>query len=240
MSDEFNQQPKPMNKILVIEDERSIRLNLLKLLTVEGFQAIAAENGSSGVAMAQVEQPDLIICDIMMPGIDGYEVLKRLQQNPTTSTIPFIFLTAKTERSEWRKGMKLGADDYLTKPFTRAELLDAIASRIQKQVSLNQRHSLELQQAEAQLNYLLRHDVLTNLPNRLLLQEHFNQLVLQSSSGLRQIPLLSLSLDHLNRIINTLGPASGDLLLKAVAERLLGCIGSQDTVAQLAPDQFAI
>ncbi|HEY9651819.1 MAG TPA: EAL domain-containing protein, partial [Coleofasciculaceae cyanobacterium] len=240
MSDEFNQQPKPMNKILVIEDERSIRLNLLKLLTVEGFQAIAAENGTSGVAMAQVEQPDLIICDIMMPGIDGYEVLNRLQQNPTTSTIPFIFLTAKTERSEWRKGMKLGADDYLTKPFTRAELLDAITSRIQKQVSLNQRHSLELQQAEAQLNYLLRHDVLTNLPNRLLLQEHFNQLVLQSSSGLRQIPLLSLSLDHLNRIINTLGPASGDLLLKSVAERLLGCVGSQDTVAQLAPDQFAI
>lgn len=240
MSYELNQQPKPMNKILVIEDERSIRLNLLKLLTVEGFQAIAADNGSSGVAMAQTEQPDLIICDIMMPGIDGYEVLKRLQENPVTSTIPFIFLTAKTERSEWRKGMKLGADDYLTKPFTRAELLDAIASRLQKQVSLNQRHSIELQEAEAQLHYLLRHDVLTNLPNRLLLQERFNQLVLQSTPGFRQIPLLSLSLNHFNRITNTLGPASGDLLLKAVAERLLGCVGSQDTVAQLATDQFAI
>lgn len=240
MSYELNQQPKPMNKILVIEDERSIRLNLLKLLTVEGFQAIAADNGSSGVAMAQTEQPDLIICDIMMPGIDGYEVLKRLQENPVTSTIPFIFLTAKTERSEWRKGMKLGADDYLTKPFTRAELLDAIASRLQKQVSLNQRHSIELQEAEAQLHYLLRHDVLTNLPNRLLLQERFNQLVIQSTPGFRQIPLLSLSLNHFNRITNTLGPASGDLLLKAVAERLLGCVGSQDTVAQLATDQFAI
>lgn len=234
------QQPKPMNKILVIEDERAIRLNLVKLLNAEGFQAIAADNGSSGVVLAQTEQPDLIICDIMMPELDGYEVLKTLQQSPTTSTIPFIFLTAKTERSDWRKAMKLGADDYLTKPFTRAELLDAIASRLQKQVSLNQRHSLELQQAEAQLNYLLRHDFLTNLPNRLLLQEQFNQLVAQSNPYFRQIPLLSLSLEHLNRIINTLGPASGDLLLQSVAERLLRCIGTQDTVAQLATDQFAI
>ncbi len=240
MSSSPSPEQKQMNKILVIEDERSIRVILLKLLSAEGFEAIGAYNGSTGVQLAKQEQPDLIICDILMPDLDGYGVLKALQQDPITATIPFIFLTAKADRSDWRQGMKLGADDYLTKPFTRAELLEAIATRLQKQVSLNQRHTIELKQVEAQLNYLLRHDYLTNLPNRLLLQERFNQLVTQASANFLQIPLLSLSLEQLDRINSTLGPASGDLLLQAVTERLLSCIGTLDTVAQLGTDQFAI
>ncbi len=229
-----------MNKILVIEDERSIRLNLLKLLSVEGFQTIGADNGSSGLQLAKAEQPDLIICDIMMPELDGYEVLRALQQNPVTATIPFIFLTAKADPSDWRQGMKLGADDYLTKPFTRAELLEAITTRLQKQVVLTQRHTLELSQVEAQLNYLQRYNHLTNLPNRLLLQERFNQLLAQRDPRSRRLPILSLGLEQLNRINNTLGPASGDLLVQAVAERLLSCVGEQDTVAHLRGDEFAI
>src|SRR4028119_800319 len=229
-----------MNKILVIEDERSIRLNLLKLLSVEGFQTIGADNGSSGLQLAQAEQPDLIICDIMMPELDGYEVLRALQQNPVTATIPFIFLTAKADPSDWRQGMKLGADDYLTKPFTRAELLEAIASRLQKQESLLQRHTLELRKAQAQLNYLLRYNQLTNLPNQLLLQERFNQLLTQSKGRLRKFPILSIGLEQVNRIHSSLGPASGDLFLQAVAERLHKCVGTQDTVAHLGAAQFAI
>lgn len=229
-----------MYKILVIEDERAIRFNLLKLLSVEGFQAIGAEDGNSGVQLAKTEQPDLIICDIMMPDLDGYGVLKALQQDPVTTTIPFIFLTAKAERSDWRQGMTLGADDYITKPFTRAELLDAIATRLQKKASLTQRHTVELKQARDQLDYLLHHNQLTNLPNKLSLQERFNQLLNQPDAHLRKIPILSIGFEQLNRIHYTLGPNSGDSLLQSVAQRLQTCVETQDTVAHLGAAQFAI
>ncbi|AFZ16888.1 putative bifunctional diguanylate cyclase/phosphodiesterase [Allocoleopsis franciscana] len=229
-----------MYKILVIEDERSIRINLLKLLSAEGFQAIGAENGSRGVQLARSEQPDLIICDILMPILDGYGVLKVLQQDPTTASIPFIFLTAKADRADWRQAMTLGADDYLTKPFTRAELLEAIATRLQKKASLAQRHTLELEQTQAQLDYLLRYNHLTNLPNQLLLEERFNQLLAQGNTRKRKIPLLSIGFEQLKRLHNTLGPTSGDLLVKAIAERLQNCISPLDTIAHLGAAQFVI
>jgi diguanylate cyclase (GGDEF)-like protein len=229
-----------MHKILVIEDEQAIRTNIIKLLSAESFQAIGAENGISGVELAKNQHPDLIICDIMMPELDGYGVLSALQDDPVTTAIPFIFLTAKSDRSDWRQGMTLGADDYLTKPFTRAELLDAIASRLQKQESLQERHALELKEIEAQLNHRLRYNHLTNLPNRLLLQERLSQLLAQPEMHFRQIPLLSLGFEQLNQINNTLGPASGDFLLQAVAQRLISCVGTQDIVAHLGAAQFAI
>jgi len=228
-----------MNKILVIEDERAIRINLLKLLSVEGFQAIGAENGIRGVELAQTHQPDLIICDILMPELDGYGVLKALQQDPMTATIPFIFLTAKADRADWRQAMNMGADDYLTKPFSRGELLEAIASRLQKHENLTQKHTLQLKQAQDQLNHLLHYNHLTNLPNRLVLQEQFNQQLAQKHK-LPQIPILSIGLEELHRINSTLGDASGDLLLQAVAERLQECVGTQDIVAHLGAAQFAI
>jgi diguanylate cyclase (GGDEF)-like protein len=229
-----------MNKILVIEDERAIRMNLVKLLSAEGFQTIDADNGILGIQLAQAQHPDLIICDIMMPGMDGYEVLKALQQDPITAAIPFIFLTAKAEHSDWRQAMNMGADDYLAKPFSRAEVLEAIATRLQKQEYLIQRHTLQLQEAHAQLNHMLRYNQLTNLPNRLVLQERFSQLLSQRTGRDRQIPILSIGLEQLHRINSALGDASGDLLLQAVAERLHKRIGMLDTVAHLGAAQFAI
>ena len=229
-----------MHKILVIEDERSLRINLIKLLCAEGFQVIGADNGRNGVKLARLEQPDVIICDVLMPHLDGYGVLKALQQDSATATIPFIFLTAKADRADWRQAMTLGADDYLTKPFTRAELLDAIASRLQKKASLAQQHTVELQQAQAQLDYLLRHNHLTNLPNKLFLQEQFNQLLTQSDARKRKFPVLSVGFEQLKRLHNTLGPTSGDLLLKALAKRLQDCVSTQDTIAHLGAAQFVI
>jgi diguanylate cyclase (GGDEF)-like protein len=240
MSISLTQEQKRMNKILVIEDEQAIRMNILKLLSVEGFQAIGAENGIAGLQLAREQPPDLIICDILMPELDGYGVLMALQQDPNTAIIPFIFLTAKGERSDWRHGMNLGADDYLTKPFTRAELLEAIASRLHKQVSLQERHALELSEVEAQVNYMLRYNHLTNLPNRISLQERFSQLITQSNAREHKIALLSIGFEQLTRIHNTLGPANGDLLIQAIAERLQSYVGTQDTVAHLGAAQFAI
>ena len=124
-----------MKKILVIEDRAQTRNLFLECLKAEGFYTISAENGLIGVQQAQEHLPDLIICDIMMPLLDGYDVLTTLRQDIDTTTIPFIFVTAKVNRTDFRKGMELGADDYLTKPCTVEELLRAIATQLEKQAA---------------------------------------------------------------------------------------------------------
>ena len=121
-----------MNKILLIEDNPEMRENTAEMLELANYEVRSAENGKVGVRMAQEDPPDLIICDIMMPELDGYGVLYLLAKNPKTSSVPFIFLTAKAEKSDYRKGMNLGADDYLTKPFEEMELLEAVDIRLQK------------------------------------------------------------------------------------------------------------
>ncbi|MEA1785185.1 response regulator [Arenibacter sp. GZD96] len=119
-----------MKKILIIEDDTIIRENTAELLELSGFEVFTASNGVKGVAAALEHIPDVIVCDIMMPELDGFGVLDRLSSDALTKSIPFIFLSAKTERSDIRKGMELGADDYLTKPFEETELLSAIESRM--------------------------------------------------------------------------------------------------------------
>jgi len=141
-----------MKKILVIEDENFIRNNILELLEAEDFEPIGAENGSVGVYLARQHQPHLIICDVMMPDLDGYGVLTALRQDPATAMIPFIFLTALTERTDIRKGMDLGADDYLPKPCTPDELLRAIATRLDKQATITEHYTLAVNQALEQIN----------------------------------------------------------------------------------------
>jgi DNA-binding response OmpR family regulator len=122
-----------MNKtILVIEDNNDIRENTAEILELAGYNTFTAENGKKAVEIALKELPSLIVCDIMMPELDGYGVLHLLKKNKLTENIPFIFLTAKTERSDMRKGMEMGADDYITKPFDDIELLNAIEMRLRK------------------------------------------------------------------------------------------------------------
>src|SRR5689334_13559703 len=106
-----------MKSILVIDDNQGIRENTAEILELAGYKVLTAENGKKGVEQAMKEKPDLIVCDIMMPELDGYGVLHLLRKNADTEQIPFIFLTAKTERTDFRKGMEMGADDYVTKPF---------------------------------------------------------------------------------------------------------------------------
>ncbi|MGK7935058.1 MAG: response regulator transcription factor, partial [Xenococcaceae cyanobacterium] len=133
-----------MSKILVIEDEQGIRENIVEMLEVENYTVLAAENGKVGVDLAHKNIPDLILCDVMMPELDGYYVLSELRSHSMTQTIPLIFLTAKTTREDMRLGMDLGADDYLTKPFTRDELLGAVTTRIVKQVAVERKSQQQL------------------------------------------------------------------------------------------------
>ena len=121
-----------MKKILVIEDDPEMRRNLTTILRLEKFHPLAAENGRLGVELAKKEKPDLILCDVMMPELDGYGVIAALHADAGTVTIPFIFLTAKGEKPDVRAGMNLGADDYLTKPVAKTDLLAAIRSRLER------------------------------------------------------------------------------------------------------------
>jgi CheY-like chemotaxis protein len=121
-----------MKKILLIEDNKDVRENTAEILQLAQYNVVTAVNGKEGVELAKKEKPDLIICDIMMPVLDGHGALHLLSKNEETASIPFIFLTAKAERGDFRKGMEMGADDYLTKPFDDVELLNAIESRLKK------------------------------------------------------------------------------------------------------------
>jgi DNA-binding NarL/FixJ family response regulator len=121
-----------MKKILIIEDEPEMRRNLATILRLEKFLPITAENGRTGVERAKSDAPDLILCDVMMPELDGYGVLQALRETGATAAIPFIFLTAKGEKPDIRAGMNLGADDYLTKPVAKAELLTAVRTRLER------------------------------------------------------------------------------------------------------------
>lgn len=130
-----------MKSILVIDDNKDIRENTAEILDLAGYKTFTAENGKKGVDIALKEKPDVIVCDIMMPELDGYGVLHLLKKNTDTENIPFIFLTAKTERSDFRKGMEMGADDYISKPFDDIELLNAIEVRLKKAEILDNKYA---------------------------------------------------------------------------------------------------
>jgi len=149
-----------MKKILLIEDNPNVLLNTSKMLQAEGYIVISANNGREGLEVAQQHIPSLIICDIMMPEIDGYGVITALHNNPATTTIPFIFLSAKSDKTDFRQGMELGSDDYLTKPFTRDELLGAINAQFKKKEIINSYYKQELDNLRGNISKSLPHQLL--------------------------------------------------------------------------------
>jgi len=136
-----------MKKILIIEDTENVRENIIEILENEDYEVYAAENGKTGVEMALSIQPDLVLCDIMMPVMDGYETLKELRKHVVTATTPFIFLSAKNSPQDLRLGMELGADDYIPKPFTMEELVGGVGMRIKRSAEF-------IEKSEAKLNEL--------------------------------------------------------------------------------------
>ncbi|MFM7888584.1 MAG: response regulator, partial [Pseudanabaena sp.] len=149
-----------MKKILLIEDNPNVLQNTSRMLQAEGYMVITANNGRQGLDMAQQHIPSLIICDIMMPEIDGYGVISALRDNPATTSIPFIFLSAKSDKTDFRQGMELGSDDYLTKPFTRDELLGAINAQFKKQEIINGYYKQELDNLRGNISKSLPHQLL--------------------------------------------------------------------------------
>ena len=192
-----------MAKILVIEDEESIRENILDLLEAENFEGIGAINGQVGIKLANEQIPDLILCDMMMPEVDGHGVLKALRSEPLTATIPFIFLTAKADKSDIRTGMELGADDYITKPCTPQELLKAIAIRLEKQKTISRQSQKTLDELRTNISMSLPHELRTPLNaimgfSELILSEYQ---VLEESDMLEMIGQIQTSGHRLYRLI---------------------------------------
>jgi two-component system, sensor histidine kinase and response regulator len=192
-----------MAKILVIEDEEAIRENILDLLEAENFESMGAANGKIGIKMAIEQIPDLILCDMMMLEIDGHGVLKALRSEPITATIPFIFLTAKAEKTDIRLGMELGADDYITKPCTPQELLKAVAIRLEKHKAISRKSQKTLDELRSNISMSLPHELRTPL-NAIM---GFSELILseyklfEESDILEMIGQIQLSGHRLYRLI---------------------------------------
>ncbi|MEG4106840.1 response regulator [Microcoleus sp. S13_C5] len=177
-----------MAKILVIEDEEAIRENILELLEAENFEGIGAINGKVGIKLAIETIPDLILCDMMMPEVDGHGVIKALRSEPLTATIPFIFLTAKADKVDVRTGMELGADDYITKPCTPQELLKAIAIRLEKQKTISRQSQKTLDELRTNISMSLPHELRTPL-NAIL---GFSELILSEYQVLEESDILEM------------------------------------------------
>ncbi len=152
-----------MTSILIIEDQVSLREHLVELLTLENFDTLSAEDGLEGVELARRFLPDIIICDVMMPKMDGYQVLRVLSEEPTTAAIPFIFLTALADNQSNRLGMSLGADDFITKPFLPRELVKAIRIRLEKRSAIASSYEQKLERIRRNLVHALPHELRTPL-----------------------------------------------------------------------------
>jgi two-component system sensor histidine kinase/response regulator len=165
-------------KILIIEDELNVREDIQELLELEGYVVHGAPNGFEGVKIAKIEIPDLVVCDIMMPGMDGFQVLAELQKDKTTALIPFMFLTARATLDDLRHGMDLGADDYLTKPFTLTELLTAVQTRLRKEEARILASEDRIEKLRANLAMALPHELRTPLVSIL----GYSELMMMDSS----------------------------------------------------------
>ncbi|AFY75322.1 diguanylate cyclase (GGDEF) domain-containing protein [Synechococcus sp. PCC 7502] len=234
-----------MTKILVIEDTESLREEIIETLGLEGFEVEGAANGEVGVELAKQYLPDLIICDVMMPELDGYGTLEALQGYPPTATTPFIFLTAKADRVDMRHGMELGANDYLTKPFASSELLGAIAAQLKKIQTIQSQHETAIQLAidkhELKLQELrTSNDPLTRLPNRLAFNQYLQESILYAQTHQCSLAVILIDIDDFNIVNNSLGHKIGDVLFKAIAERLRRYTSPCDPLARMQGDQFGL
>lgn len=229
-----------MYALLVIEDDDDIRENICDILELSKYRVISASNGREGLNLARQEKPDLILSDVQMPEMNGYDVLSEIRQDPNLTIMPFIFLTSLADRQNLRQGMLKGADDYLTKPLNREELLGAIAAQLSKKEKFDQHYQGIAQNlAQEQLERLLYFDTLTQLPNRLALRERLDK-VIAETDPLLPIPILLIDIDRFGMINDSRGEEFGDQLLQAISERLIDIVQDDDTICRLSGDEFAI
>ena len=227
-----------MSLILIIEDENSIRLNLQEFLELVNFSVITAVNGRIGLHLAKNRSPDLIICDILMPELSGYEVLTELRRDPKLADIPFIFLTAKAERNDFRQSMNLGADDYITKPFQPREILEAVNARLKRHSISNQAYLEESQKLE-----ILEQEIKKNrseLQDSQQLAQMRGNLLDQVSQDLRN-PLsnINMAICMLKQVENEKDRDKYLLILQQECKRQIEILNEMSSLQELLTDENA-
>ncbi|HEY9887398.1 MAG TPA: EAL domain-containing protein [Candidatus Obscuribacterales bacterium] len=225
---------------MVIEADGEQRQAHLATLAQEGYELITTDDSAAGVEIVRKHHPDLIVCGLELTGGDNFELLQYLQKKPHLLSIPIILLTPIDNTLRWRQCVALGADDCLVAPFNDRDLVEAIAVRLRKQDALTGRYNTLMRHTAERLNRLAHYDSLTDLPNYHLLRQRLMQAIQRAAAGKQRVALLTVSLDRLRQVNNTLGYAAGDTLLRAVARRLIGILPRSTAVARLTANQFAI
>lgn len=205
-----------MSKILIIEDNELARENISEILELEGFETLVAHHGKQGLQLAQQYWPDLIVCDVMMPTLDGYGVLEQLGQKTSLASIPFIFLTAKSSHQDFRQGMNLGSNDYLTKPFSPADLVTAVRSQLRKRQLVARTYTREIDQLRLAVSQLTEQDAVTQLPN----QKSLMQILEKPQRPGNPLALVVIALDQLSLLSGALLTSDSDRLMQAIAQRI--------------------
>lgn len=232
------EQSRPAT-ILVVDDDENNRKLLEALLAAEGHAVRSATSGENALAAVAEQLPDLILLDIMLPGIDGFEVMRRLKADSRNRFIPIILVTALEDRESRLKGLEMGAEEFLSKPVERAELLIRVRNllKVKEHQDFLASHNATL---EEHVQWLANFDVLTGLPNRALLTYRINFALNMAQRSHAQLAVMFLDLDHFKNVNDTLGHHIGDELLKEVAKRLKSAVREQDTVSRLGGDEFIL
>ncbi len=228
-----------MNKILVIDNEYDIAELIGEILTVNGFKAQTALNGKEGINAAINFHPDLILCDISMPQITGYDVLDSLRKNKETHAIPFIFLTAKGGMQDLRKGMLLGADDYLTKPVSAEELIAAVRTRLEKHHQMTSHYKAEIEQTKYHLEITRNYDELTGLPKRSVLEKKLKG-ILSYKNPAMITALFVVKFNRFKNIADIFGIQEYFTLIQELVKRIENATQEMKNVFCLDDDEFGV
>ncbi|HEX5757316.1 MAG TPA: EAL domain-containing protein [Arenimonas sp.] len=229
-------------KILIAEDDATIRTNLVRTLRLEGYEVTSAENGLEALRMAKETVPELVLSDVMMPELDGHGLLAALRGDPRTASVPFVFLTARADRSDVREGMKLGADDYLTKPFQRDELLDMVRTQLNRAVTRQE----ETRRLRQETQRLRQFDPVTDLPNRIGFEERLEIAVGKAERHGGRLAVASITIGGLQALRQSHGARRCDEALHVLADRIFAATqrhgegGSQIDVARIGDSSFAV
>ncbi len=254
-------------RLLVVDDIADNRIILSRRLVRRGFEVVEAQGGRAALELIAQQPFDLVLLDIMMPDMDGIEVLKTIRQSYSPSTLPVIMVTANGQSADTAKALTLGANDYVTKPVdfpvalarieaqvarkraeealrqTNEQLEHRVETRTAELSQVNAKLANEIverRRSEAQMKHMAHHDALTGLANRVLFQDRLRQAMSEAEESGGSVAVLCLDLDRFKEVNDTFGHPAGDMLLRSVAQRLLTAVRAEDTVARLSGDEFAI
>ncbi len=233
----LHSEPRP--RVLVIDDTAEVRRSIARTLSRYGMDVDTAASGEEGLARMCEVPPDLVLCDVNMPGLDGFGVLEAIRRDPALGTTPVVLITARDDRASVRRGMVSGADDYLTKPFTAQELEETVRARIEHHGRLNAKYATQLQQTADALWQAQHHDLETGLPNRVAFRSHLEA----AEIGPSPLAIMVLDLDRFDRLrsaIHLEQPDIADTVIRDVAMRLRHVTGSDGEVFRLGPSRFGV